>query len=317
MRWRWSWWLRPLGVVTNFVAFSFVILLAYYLFNLLMIIHSKIMVWNCRGEASTAFYRFCKQYASLHKPVMIVIMETRCEPEKLRRTFALLGFDGLCATDVNGFAGGIIVGWRKEDMKVQLVDKSFQYMHLKVSYKDGKDWLFTPIYVSPYEGNRKILWDALKSISNNMHTAWLLAGDFNDIASNAASPRRCNTFLERDNSCKLIDLGYVGSKYTWRGPLFHGGGRIFERLDRALCNDVWRLEFPEAYVKTLTRLDFSDHHPILICPFENVVRRSTRLFRFESAWHLNPSYRDMLQNCWRHEESVVCNLQKLQCTIKE
>jgi hypothetical protein len=77
------------------------------------------------------------------------------------------------------------------------------------------------------------------------------------------------------------------------------------------------LEFPEAYVKTLTRLDFSDHHPILICPFENVVRRSTRLFRFESAWHLNPSYCDMLQNCWRHEESVVCNLQKLQCTIKE
>ncbi|WJX18643.1 hypothetical protein P8452_08420 [Trifolium repens] len=103
-------------------------------------------------------------------------------------------------------------GWRKEDMKVQLVDKSFQYMHLKVSYKDGKDWLFTPIYASPYEGNRKILWDALKSISNNMHTAWLLAGDFNDIASNAekkggvaASPRRCNTFLERNNSCKLID----------------------------------------------------------------------------------------------------------------
>jgi hypothetical protein len=75
--------------------------------------------------------------------------------------------------------------------------------------------------------------------------------------------------------------------------------------------------FAEAYVKTLTRLDFSDHHPILICPFENVVRRSTRLFRFESAWHLNPSYRVMLQNCWRHEESVVCNLQKLQCTIKE
>jgi hypothetical protein len=81
---------------------------------------------------------------------MIVIMETRCEPEKLCRTFALLGFDGLCATDVNGFAGGIIVGWRKEDMKVQLVDRSFQYKHLKVSYKDGRDWLFTPIYASPY-----------------------------------------------------------------------------------------------------------------------------------------------------------------------
>jgi hypothetical protein len=77
------------------------------------------------------------------------------------------------------------------------------------------------------------------------------------------------------------------------------------------------LEFPEAYVKTLPRLDFSDHHPIIICPAGNVIKKSARLFRFESAWHLNPSYRDMLQASWLNEESVTSNLNKLQQNIKE
>lgn len=39
---------------------------------------------------------------------------------------------------------------------------------------------------------------------------------------------------------------------------------MFERLDRASNNDLWRLLFPGAVVKVLPRLEFSDHHPILI-----------------------------------------------------
>jgi hypothetical protein len=146
----------------------------------------------------------------------------------------------------------------------------------------------------------------------------MLAGDFNDITCPSekkggvrASFRRCKKFSDRINSCKLIDLGSVGSKYTWRGPIFHGGGRIFERLDRGLCNDTWRLDFPNAFIKTLPRLDFSDHHPILICPFGNEICRAPRRFRFESAWQLNESYNDMVQSCWSEEMNLHDNLIKL------
>jgi hypothetical protein len=113
----------------------------------------------------------------------------------------------------------------------------------------------------------------------------LLAGDFNDIAGPFEKKGGARPLL-RINSCNLMDLGFVGSKYTWRGPMFHGGGRIFERLDRALSNDFWRLEFPNAFIKTLPRLDFSDHHPILICPVGNDVARVPRRFQFESAWQM-------------------------------
>jgi hypothetical protein len=43
---------------------------------LIMNTNHKIFVWNCRGAASTSFYRFCKHYVNLHNPIMLVIMET-------------------------------------------------------------------------------------------------------------------------------------------------------------------------------------------------------------------------------------------------
>jgi hypothetical protein len=242
-----------------------------------MLLHNKILVWNCRGAASTAFYRYCKQYVSTHHPGMLVILETRCDPQKLRQTFLLLGFDGFLASEVRGYAGGIVVGWKTQSMQVISNQCNFQYMLLKVHFKNGKEWYFSPLYASPNEDNRKLLWEDLKNIARWMKGAWMLAGDFNDIACPSekkggvrALIRKCNTFVERINACKLIDLGFEGTKFTWRGPIFRGGGRIFERLDRALSNDTWRLEFPMPWLRrfrvliSLITIPFSFVHLELI-----------------------------------------------------
>jgi hypothetical protein len=113
-----------------------------------------------------------------------------------------------------------------------------------------------------------------------------------------------------------MDLGASGSKFTWRGPLY-AGAWIFERLYRALSNDSWRISFPEAIVKVLPRLDFSDHHPILISLFRHFHVGGARAFRFESAWQLDKSYNDMLAACWDKNIPVHDNLQALQHNIKE
>jgi hypothetical protein len=102
---------------------------------------------------------------------MIVILETRCDPEKLRKTFHLLGFDGFLATKVIGYAGGIVVGWKNNIMQVVDVQLKFQHMLLKVHFINGKVWYFSPIYASPIEANRKLLWDDLKSIACQMKEA--------------------------------------------------------------------------------------------------------------------------------------------------
>jgi hypothetical protein len=225
--------------------------------------NQKIFLWNCRGAASSAFYRSCKYYLDIHKPEVIVIMETRVDPEKLRNTFTLLGFDKMHHTHCRGFAGGIVVAWKVDEVQMNVVMTDFQFIHLQISFTGGPAWHFTSVYASPREELRMEGWQKLQNISRSISDSWMIAGDFNDIVSQdekkggaPVSARRCNNFVDNINACKLIDMGSVGTKFTWRGPLINGHDRIFERLDRAMCNDEWRIMFPEAIVKVLPRIDF-------------------------------------------------------------
>jgi hypothetical protein len=298
----------------------FVIILIYFMMNT----NSKIFVWNCRGAASTSFYKFCKQYINLSKPAMLVIMETRCDPTKLYKTFELLGYDEFASVNCQGYAGGIAVAWKKDCMNVDVCVKKFQYIHMRVQYPNGDWWFFTAIYASPTEDNRSLLWNDLKDIANNMSGAWMLAGDFNDIKcaeekrrGASVSLRKCSKFHERIDDCRLIDMEASGPKFTWRGPIYHGGQRIFERLDRALCNAHWRVEFPEGFVKVLTRVDFSDHHPILISPREAPHPVAPRQFKFESVWLVDTNYHTMIKNSWRREDKITKNLLNVERDINE
>ncbi|WJX55720.1 hypothetical protein P8452_41455 [Trifolium repens] len=250
---------------------------------------------------------------------MLVIVETRCDPMKLCRTFKLLGYDELLATENRGYAGGIAVAWKKDNINVTLCSKKLQFMHLKVHLTGGRDWYFTAVYASPNEDNRRVLWEDLKNIADRMQDSWMLAGDFNDImcmtekkGGAPVSIRRCNNFREQVNACQLMDLGSVGAKFTWRGPIYHGGQRIYERLDRALSNDKWRIHFPEGFVKVLPRIEFSDHHPILIEPLGKQHIVAPRQFRFESAWLLEDSFHETLRRSWKKEMTVASNLGNIQ-----
>jgi hypothetical protein len=281
-------------------------------------------VWNCRGAASPAFYRNCKQYVDKYKPNLIVIMESRTSPSNLQRTFQLLGFDGYQFADTNGYAGGIIVAWKKEEISVDTLITHFQFLHLKVTLQGGKTFFFTPVYASPQEEARSDLWSELINISRTLDGEWLIAGDFNDIMNQSekkggapVSQRRCDKFVDRINECKLLDCGAIGPHFTWRGPMFHDGERIFERLDRALCNDEWRLGFPEAFVKVLPRVSFSDHHPLLIQLNGSGNVNRAKYFKFESAWLLEDSYVDMLASCWNGELPIYEQLSHLPQTIKD
>jgi exonuclease III len=92
---------------------------------LMMNTSSSIFVWNCRGAANTSFYRFCKQYITTNKPAMLVIMETRCDPTKLYRTFELLGYDDFTAANCQGYAGGIAIAWKKDYITVDVCIEKF------------------------------------------------------------------------------------------------------------------------------------------------------------------------------------------------
>lgn len=59
-----------------------------------------------------------------------------------------------------------------------------------------------------------------------MQEAWLVVGNFNDIAYSrekkggvSASYRKCNIFKDRIEKYSLIDICSVGDKFAWQWPM--------------------------------------------------------------------------------------------------
>ncbi|XP_058756417.1 uncharacterized protein LOC131629650 [Vicia villosa] len=285
---------------------------------------NKIMVWNHRGATSKSFYRYCKQYVDLYHPSMIVILKTRCDPNLLKNSFSKLGFDEIMVVDNRGYSGGIVAAWNKSSLEVKCCTREDQLMHLHIIVTKEQEFYFTVVYANPQENRKKIMWEKLKEISASIQKPWLVAGDFNDIASSSekrgglqASQSRCTIFRNRFQNCKIDDLEARGPNFTWRGPIFHGGQQIYEKLDRALCNDSWRWRFLDAYVKVLAPVEFSNHHPILIVPTMTINNKLEKPFRFENAWLIKDSYHVMIKQIWNNEANFLQNIRSTREGIKE
>ena len=89
-----------------------------------------------------------------------------------------------------------------------------------------------------------------------------------------------NPFRDVVNECGLVDLGFVGYKFTWRGR--RAGGVVLERLDRAFASDSWLENNPATRVQHI-RAHSSDHNRIFI-NLEGILACRNKPFRFEQMW---------------------------------
>ncbi|CAK8571584.1 unnamed protein product [Lathyrus sativus] len=89
----------------------------------IMTLSNSIIVWNCRGAANKACYRYTEFYIDMYKPTIFVVMETRCEPNRLHNTLQKLGFDEVISSSNMGYAGGTLVAWHKDRMNITLSAK--------------------------------------------------------------------------------------------------------------------------------------------------------------------------------------------------
>lgn len=80
-------------------------------------------------------------------------------------------------------------------------------------------------------------------------------------------------------------------------------------------NDQWRLQFPNAHVKVLTCLDFSDNHPLLVSLTINTTRSFPYYFKFESAWILEENCHDMVSFVWKANTNLANNLEVLKTQV--
>ena len=96
------------------------------------------------------------------------------------------------------------------------------------------------------------------------------------------------------NKTELIDLGFCGQSFTWRG---NRNGQLVEvRLDMGLINTSWQTVWPNSSVTNGKTLG-SDHCPVIVsCKPRDENRK--RLFRFEAFWMKDEECRGIIKNAW-------------------
>ncbi|XP_075657955.1 uncharacterized protein LOC142627937 [Castanea sativa] len=153
----------------------------------------------------------------------------------------------------------------------------------------------------------------------------MCAGDFNELLKSLEkwggsnkSQAQMQLFREVVDECGFIDLGFVGSQFTWQKH-FADGHSIWERLDRALANNEWMLRFAESRVHLLS-VTSSDHSPLWIRPKSLDLPCFAKPFRFEEMWLSNKGCIEVVEAVWSSQEGLdpsVRVVQKIEKCGKE
>ena len=96
------------------------------------------------------------------------------------------------------------------------------------------------------------------------------------------------------DECGLMDLGFVGDKFTWKGK--RGGGLVLERLDRALASNGWFTLNPGTKVRHLN--SFSSDHKVIVIKLDGITSQPFRPFKFEQMWLKDRSCSSTVSSAW-------------------
>lgn len=167
--------------------------------------------------------------------------------------------------------------------------RNVQYAMMK-STQCNLVWLTIFAYVSQINACKKQFWNDMFNFSRGCTLLWAIIRDLNDILDASEKKRgncvdylKCRTFWNCINSCIIMEIPMVGTKFTWRGPINQNYDLVFEKLDRGLSNDEWRLSLVESMIIVLPRLKSFDHHPLLRYMKDTVNDRRDRPFRFKAT----------------------------------
>ena len=109
-------------------------------------------------------------------------------------------------------------------------------------------------------------------------------------------------YLEFMSKTKIMDVGFNGPKFTWRG--MRNGQMVEVRLDRALMNEKWQSLWPNTLAVIGTCVG-SDHCPVVVKCKLHGDERSKRLLRFEAFWTKEGECKDIVEEDWgRHKDGM-------------
>uniref|UniRef100_A0A2N9I6M1 CCHC-type domain-containing protein n=1 Tax=Fagus sylvatica TaxID=28930 RepID=A0A2N9I6M1_FAGSY len=244
----------------------------------------------------------------LEVPKIVFLMETRLPVRKLEFLRVKFGMRGCFGVNRKRFGGGLALFW---DDSVTLHIQSYSLFHIDahVIQGDGVTWRFTGFYGHPEAGLRVRSWALLRQLYALADLPWVLIGDFNEISAleekygrEDRSLRQMANFREVLLDCSLMDLGFIGSEFTWSNNR-EDEALVRVRLDRGVASQTWQSLFPNATVNHITFVN-SDHMALLMdmTPCQQQPRRKKhKMFRFDHTWIREEGCEDAIAEAWQSD----------------
>ena len=150
-------------------------------------------------------------------------------------------------------------------------------------------------------------------------------GDFNEIVHpdekvgwKDRDVAQMDAFREVLSKCDLIDLGFVGPRFTWCNDRF-GEQRTLIWLDRMVVNEAWSLMFPDAKVHHVSMSSLDHYLLALFLNKDHHQRRGKKQFFFEAMWTQVEECKEIVELAWDpyREDSTLSIQERLERCQKQ
>lgn len=149
------------------------------------------------------------------------------------------------------------------------------------------------MYGNPYRVDKRDFWNWMSRVLQPTEEPGFCGGDLNEFLLDHKKsgdrdevhtlPCLLHEFMPK---MELIDLGFNGPQFTWRGT--RNNSLVQERLDHGPVNGIWQTLWPRMSV-THGIVRGSNPCPIVINT--NLVQMKRRkLFKFEACWLMEERY---------------------------
>ncbi|CAN0920480.1 hypothetical protein LINGRAHAP2_LOCUS32066 [Linum grandiflorum] len=178
-------------------------------------------------------------------------METKHLSAFMKEKRVSMKFANGLMVDAMNLARGLSFWWTAW-LDVTVICLGFKFIHVKVNFKIS--FLCTFVHALIDANERWAFRHTISSLKSDPNVGCLLVGDFNAVLYDYEKDGRiliryfsATDFKNFIFDVGLVDLGFTVDQFTWTNKE-KGRNEFKERLDRALCNFMWRDDYEDAMV---------------------------------------------------------------------
>ncbi|XP_072088175.1 uncharacterized protein [Arachis hypogaea] len=179
-------------------------------------------MWNCRGLEKFLTVHNIKGMQSSHSPEVVFLCETKNQSSLIERQLKSVGLMEVCCVNPNGMTGGLALAWR-EGVKVKVNSSAEFYISFSIEDQERKiTWEMLGVHLHSTDQLRDTQYEAFLEIIRQLGERYIVIGDFNAILSSdeneggrEKSFQSIQKFQNFMNHGCLVDMGYLGEKFTW------------------------------------------------------------------------------------------------------